>query len=177
MRINYFAAVRVTLGLLPAMLAHGKGHVISISSIGVLSNAPRFSGYNASKAALEAFTRCAGAEYSDRGVQFTVINMPLVRTPMVAPTKIYQQLPLITAQEAADIVCEAIIRQPEHLATRLGIFAKLVNLFAPKLGEIVMNESFKMFPESEAAGGKAVADSRPSPEAVAFASIMRGLHW
>jgi hypothetical protein len=110
-------------------------------------------------------------------VRFTVINMPLVRTPMVAPTKIYQQLPLITAQEAADIVCEAIIRQPERLATRLGIFAQLVGLFTPKLGEIVMNESFKMFPESEAAGGKGRGESRPSAEAIAFASIMRGLHW
>jgi NAD(P)-dependent dehydrogenase (short-subunit alcohol dehydrogenase family) len=177
MRVNYFAAVRVTLGLLPAMLARGAGHVISISSIGVLSNAPRFAAYNASKAALEAFTRCAGAEYSERGVHFTVINMPLVRTPMVAPTKIYEQLPLISVQEAADIVCEAVIRQPQRLATRLGIFAQLVGLFAPKLGEIVMSESFKMFPESEAAGGKTGALARPSAEAVAFATILRGIHW
>ncbi len=70
MRLNYFAAVRLTLGLLPAMVEHGGGHVISISSIGAITNAARFAAYNASKAALEAFTRCAAAEYADRHVSF-----------------------------------------------------------------------------------------------------------
>ena len=121
MRINYFAAVRVTLGLLPAMVRHGAGHVISISSIGVLTNAPRFAGYNASKAALEAFSRCAAAEYTERGIRFTVLNMPLVRTPMAAPTSIYQQFPLLEPEQAATIVCDAIVRKPERVATPLGV--------------------------------------------------------
>jgi NAD(P)-dependent dehydrogenase (short-subunit alcohol dehydrogenase family) len=177
MRLNYFAAVQVTLGILPSMVARGAGHVISISSIGVLSNAPRFAGYNASKAALEAFSRCAAAEYSDRGVRFTVINMPLVRTPMVAPTRIYQQFSLISPEQAADIVCEAIIYHPQRLATRLGIFAQVVGLLTPKVSEIIMNESFKMYPESEAAGGAQGSDTKPSTEALAFASIMKGIHW
>jgi NAD(P)-dependent dehydrogenase (short-subunit alcohol dehydrogenase family) len=177
MRINYFAAVRVTLGLLPAMVARGAGHVISISSIGVLSNAARFAAYNASKAALEAFSRCAGAEYSERGVRFTVINMPLVRTPMVAPTRIYEQFPLISAEQAADLVCEAIIHQPQRLATRLGIFAQLIGLFAPRIGEIIMSESYKMFPDSDAAVGAKEGGARASPEMIAFASLMRGIHW
>jgi NAD(P)-dependent dehydrogenase (short-subunit alcohol dehydrogenase family) len=183
MRINYYAAVRLTLGLLPAMTARGDGHVINISSIGVLSNAPRFSAYVASKAALEAFSRCAAAEYGDRGVRFTVINMPLVRTPMVAPTRIYEQMPLISPEEAADLVSEAMIHQPKRVATRLGIFAQLMNLFAPKVTEIIMTEAFKMFPESEAASGeraklpRPAAAARPSQEMIAFASIMRGIHW
>jgi short-subunit dehydrogenase len=177
MRLNYFAAVQVTLGILPSMVARGAGHVISISSIGVLSNAPRFAGYNASKAALEAFSKCAAAEYSDRGVRFTIINMPLVRTPMVAPTRIYQQFSLISPEQAADIVCEAIIYHPQRLATRLGIFAQVVNFLTPKIAEIIMNESFKMYPESEAAGGTRGSDTKPSAEAIAFASIMKGIHW
>ena len=177
MRINYFAAVRVTLGLLPAMVKRGGGQVISISSIGVLANAARFAAYNASKAALEAFSRCAGAEYSERGVRFTVINMPLVRTPMVAPTRIYEQFPLIPPEEAADLVCEAIIHRPERVATRLGVFAQLVGIFAPKISEIITSESFKMFPESEAAGGPAADGAKASAEMIAFASLMRGLHW
>jgi NAD(P)-dependent dehydrogenase (short-subunit alcohol dehydrogenase family) len=177
MRINYFAAVRVTLGLLPAMVKNGGGHVISISSIGVLSNAVRFAGYNASKAALEAFSRCAGAEYSERGVRFTVINMPLVRTPMVTPTRIYEQFPLIQPAQAADLVCEAIIHQPQRLATRLGIFAQLVGMFAPRIGEVIMSESFRMFPDSAAAGGTPEGSTRASPEMIAFASLMRGIHW
>ncbi len=177
MRINFFAAVRVTLGLLPEMVKNGGGHVINISSIGVLSNAPRFAGYNASKAALEAFSRCAGAEYSERGVRFTVINMPLVRTPMVAPTRIYEQFPLIRAEQAADLVCEAIIHQPQRLATRLGTFAQLVGMFAPRIGEIIMSESFKMFPDSDAAVGAPEGRARASAEMIAFASLMRGIHW
>ena len=177
MCINYFAALRVTLGLLPAMVKRGSGHVISISSIGVLSNAARFAGYNASKAALEAFSRCAAAEYSERGVRFTIINMPLVRTPMVAPTRIYEQLPLMRPERAADLVCEAIVHQPERVATRLGVFAQLLGIFAPKISEIIMSEGFKMFPESEAAGGSPGGSAKASAEMIAFASLMRGLHW
>lgn len=176
MRINYLAAVRVTLGLLPAMAERRHGHVINISSIGVLSNAARFAAYNASKAALESFSRSAAAEYSERGVRFTVINMPLVRTPMVAPTRIYEQFPLIQPEEAADLICEAIIHQPKRVATRLGVFAQLMNLFAPRIAEIVMSEGFRMFPESKAAGGAEQA-ARASPEMIAFASLMRGVHW
>jgi NAD(P)-dependent dehydrogenase (short-subunit alcohol dehydrogenase family) len=179
MRINYFAAVRVTLGLLPAMVEHGDAQVINISSIGVLSNAPRFAGYNASKAALEAFSRCAAAEYSERGIRFTIVNLPLVRTPMVAPTKIYEQFPLIQPEQAAAMICDAIIRRPARLATRLGIFAQLVELFAPEISKVAMSESFKMFPESAAAGGIAQPSGaeQASPEAVALASLMRGIHW
>jgi NAD(P)-dependent dehydrogenase (short-subunit alcohol dehydrogenase family) len=177
MRINYFAAVRVTLGILPAMVERRSGHVISISSIGVLSNAPRFAGYNASKAALEAFTRCAGAEYSDRGVSFTVINMPLVRTPMVAPTRMYAQLALLSPDDAADLVCDAIIHKPQRLSTGLGKFAQLLGLLAPHLSELLMNEAFRMFPESEAAGAPAGSEQHASRETVAFAALMKGIHW
>jgi NAD(P)-dependent dehydrogenase (short-subunit alcohol dehydrogenase family) len=177
MRINYFAAVRVTLGVLPAMVARKSGHVISISSIGVLSNAPRFAAYNASKAALEAFTRCAGAEYSDRGVHFTVVNMPLVRTPMVSPTKLYDRFALLQPEDAADIVCDAIIHRPQRLATRLGNWAQLLGILAPHISELIMNEAFRMFPESEAAGAPAGSEERASREMVAFAALMRGIHW
>jgi NAD(P)-dependent dehydrogenase (short-subunit alcohol dehydrogenase family) len=177
MRINYFAAVRLTLALLPQMVERGSGHVISISSIGVLSNAPRFAAYNASKAAIEAFTRSAGAEYRDRGVSFTVINMPLVRTPMVAPTRMYSQLALLEPREAANLVCEAIIHKPPRLATRMGNLAQILGLFAPRMSELLMNEAFRMFPESEAAGAPIGSEQRASKEMVAFATLMRGVHW
>lgn len=177
MKINYLAAVRVTLGFLPAMVARGSGHVIGISSIGVLSNAPRFAAYNASKAALEAFTRSVGVEYCDRGVESTVINMPLVRTPMVTPTKMYQQLALWRPEQAADLVCDAIIHKPERLATRLGHFAQVMGLLAPRITELLMNEGFKMFPESEAAGAPAGSERQVTREQVAFAALMRGVHW
>ncbi|MDO8419266.1 MAG: SDR family oxidoreductase, partial [Rubrivivax sp.] len=78
MDLNYFGCLRVTMGLLPGMVKKRRGHVVNISSIGVLTNAPRFSAYVASKAALDAWTRCASSEFADQGVTFTTINMPLV---------------------------------------------------------------------------------------------------
>jgi len=176
MRINYLAAVAMTLGVLPGMVRHGAGHVINISSIGVLSNAPRFAGYNASKAALEAFARAAGGEYRSRGVHFTVINMPLVRTPMVAPTRIYAQFPMMEPQEAAELVLDAVVRKPERLTTGLGTLAAVVELLAPRLQRALMGESFRMFPESRAAGGSGSADE-VSPQIVSFASLLRVIHW
>jgi len=177
MRLNYFAAVRMTLALLPAMVQRGGGQVINISSIGVLSNAVRFAAYNASKAALEAFTRCAAAEYSGRGVHFSVVNLPLVRTPMVEPTRIYRQFNLIGPERAADMVCDAIIGRPERLATGLGTLAQLVEVFAPRLGTALMSESFRIFPDSEAAGAAQGSDAIATPDMMAFASLMHGIHW
>lgn len=177
MRINYFAAVRMTLGLLPAMIEHGSGHVISISSIGVITNAARFAAYNASKAALEAFTRCAAAEFSDRNVHFTVINMPLVRTPMVEPTKMYQHFRLLSPEQAADRVCAAVIHRPARIATGLGILAQFVEALAPRLNTAVMSENFTLSPEFGAADAPAESDAKTARVAVGFASLISGGGW
>ena len=180
MQLNYYAVIRLTMALLPSMLARGNGHVVNISSIGVLSNAPRFSGYVASKAAMETWTRCAAAEFADRGVNFTVINMPLVRTPMIAPTKIYEQMPVATPDEAADMIAEAIIDRPKRIATRLGIAAEMLHLVAPRITEVILNTAFRMFPDSAAAAGAPAEggpQAPPTREAVVFASLLRGVHW
>ena len=179
MQLNYFAVVRLTMALMPSLIERG-GHVVNISSIGVLSNAPRFSAYVSSKAAMEAWTRCAAAEYADRGVTFTIINMPLVRTPMIAPTKIYDQVPVATPEEAADMVAEAITDRPKRIATRLGIAAEVLHLVAPRITEVVMNTAYRMFPDSAAAKGEQgekKPEAPPTKEAVMFASILRGVHW
>jgi NAD(P)-dependent dehydrogenase (short-subunit alcohol dehydrogenase family) len=175
MQVNYFGALRLTLALLPSMVARGEGHVISISSIGVLSNAARFAAYNASKAALEAFTRCAAAEYHDRGVSFTVVNMPLVRTAMVAPSRVYERFPLLQPEQAADIVCDAVVRRPERLATPLGRLAQVVEALIPGLNRAVMSENFRLLPESAAAGGSPGAEERLEPEALAVAALLHGV--
>jgi NAD(P)-dependent dehydrogenase (short-subunit alcohol dehydrogenase family) len=181
-QLNYYAAIRLTMALLPSMLERRSGHVVNISSIGVLSNAPRFSGYVASKAAMEAWTRCAAAELADRGVTFTIINMPLVRTPMIAPTKMYDQMPIDTPDDAADMVAEAIIERPKRIATKLGLFSEVLHLAAPRISEVVMNTAYKMFPDSSAAKGDKARDEKPkdvapTPEAALFASLLRGVHW
>jgi NAD(P)-dependent dehydrogenase (short-subunit alcohol dehydrogenase family) len=177
MQLNYFACLRLILRALPSMSRRHSGHVINISSIGVLSNSPRFSAYVSSKAALDAFSRCASAEYSDTGIFFTTINMPLVRTPMIAPTKMYEHVPTITPDEAAEFVKQAVIYRPQRIATRLGIFAQTLHAVAPKIAEIVMNSAFRMFPESPAAMGHAEDQPHVSQEQIAFASLMRGIHW
>jgi short-subunit dehydrogenase len=151
--------------------------VINISSIGVLSNSPRFSAYVASKAALEAFSRSAGAETCERGVQFTIVNFPLVRTPMIAPTRMYEHLPTISPEEATEMIVDAIIHRPVRVATQLGIFAQIVHLIAPRVSQLVMNTGYQMFPDSAAARGAVGGDARPSQEGIALTRVLRGLHW
>jgi NAD(P)-dependent dehydrogenase (short-subunit alcohol dehydrogenase family) len=177
MQLNYFGSLRLILGVLPGMAKRRRGHIINISSIGVLSNAPRFSAYVSSKAALDAFSRCAASEYSDTGICFTTINMPLVRTPMIAPTKMYENVPTITPDEAAAMVKQAVIYKPQRIATRLGIFAQVLHAVAPKVSEIIMNSAFKMFPDSAAAKGVKGHQAAATQEQLAFASLMKGIHW
>ena len=179
MKLNYFSCLRLALGFLPSMQKNHQGHVVNISSIGVLTNAPRFSAYVASKAALDAFARCAAAEFSGEGIHFTTINMPLVRTPMIAPTKMYAKVPAISPEEAAGMVAQAVIGRPKRIATRLGIFMSIIYAIAPKVTEVLMNTAYRLFPDSSAAKGQedGEAQKEVSPEQAAFAEIMRGIHW
>ena len=179
MQLNYFGCLRLIMGFLPTMTQRRRGHIINISSIGVLASSARFSAYVASKAALDAFSRCAQAEFSGKNIAFTTVNMPLVKTPMIAPTKMYDSVPTLTPEEAADLVVKAIIERPSRVATRMGIFAATLNAVAPKAYEVIMNTAFEMFPDSAAAKGdrKALRDESPTNEQVAFAALMRGVHW
>jgi len=179
MQLNYFGSLRLIMGFMPKMTERRKGHIINISSIGVLANSPRFSAYVASKAALDAFSRCAQGELSGKGISFTTINMPLVKTPMIAPTKMYDSIPTLSPDEAADLVVKGIIEKPSRIATRLGIFASVVNALAPKAYEVVMSTAFELFPDSAAAKGdrKGLKDEHASNEQIAFAALMRGVHW
>ncbi len=180
MQLNYFGALRLIMGFLPAMLEQRRGQIINISSIGVLSNAPRFSAYVASKSALDSFAACASSEFLDKGVNFTTINMPLVRTPMIAPTKMYENVPTLSPEQAADLVVEAIVYKPVRIATRLGIAGAICHAAAPRLTQIMLNTAFNMFPDSAAAQGKKGDAARPaelSPEQIAFAQITQGIHW
>ncbi len=179
MQLNYFGSLRLIMGFMPTMTKRRRGHIINISSIGVLASSPRFSAYVASKAALDAFSRCAQGELSGKGISFTTINMPLVKTPMIAPTRMYDSVPTLTPEEAADLVVKGIIERPSRIATRLGIFSALVNAIAPKAYEVIMSTAFELFPDSAAARGdrSALKDETPSHEQIAFAAMMRGVHW
>ncbi len=176
-KINYLGTIKLTMGLLPHMRERKSGLVINVSSIGVQTNPPRFSAYVASKAALDGWTRVAGTETLSDNVHFTTIHMPLVRTPMIAPTKIYDSFPTISPDEAADLICEAIRAKPKHIGTRLGTFGEVAYALAPKAVDQILSTAYKVFPDSAAARGKKDPTEQASTEQVALAHLMRGVHW
>jgi NAD(P)-dependent dehydrogenase (short-subunit alcohol dehydrogenase family) len=176
-QLNYFGAVKLIIGLLPQMRARGFGHIVNISSIGVQTNPPRFSAYVASKAALDAFTRVVASEVVGDGVTFTTIHMPLVRTPMIAPTKLYDAFPTITPEEAADMICEALRTRPKHMGTTLGTTGEVLYALAPGVVDRILHLAYKVFPDSAASRGETETSERASLEQLAMANLMRGVHW
>ena len=191
MQLNYFGPVRLILRLLPTMRVRRSGQIINVSSIGVQTNMPRFSAYVASKSALDAFSRCIASEIIDDNVRITTINMPLVRTPMIAPTKMYDRFPTITPDEAGDMLCDAIIYKPKRIATPVGTLGQVLYAINPKSIDYILNSAYHMFPDSTAAkgdgskreeGAKAASrgagtDEQATRQQLAFAYLMRGVHW
>jgi len=187
MQLNFFGALRLIFGFAPTMLARKQGHIINISSIGVLASPPRFSAYVASKAALDAFSWCAASEFADSNVRFTTVNMPLVRTPMIAPTRLYDAFPALSPDEAAELVMKAVIEKPKRVATGLGLVGAVAQALTPGISEFVLNQAFRLFPDSLAAQGKngedgetAAQDLAGNPVALArklFSQVFSGVHW
>jgi NAD(P)-dependent dehydrogenase (short-subunit alcohol dehydrogenase family) len=178
MQVNYFGSLKLILAFLPGMRARKAGHIINVSSIGAQTNTPRFSAYVASKSALDAFSRCVASELVDDHVQITTIYMPLVRTPMIEPTKMYEYFPTISPDEAAALITGAMISRPKKVATRLGTFGEVLYAVAPKAVDVILNTGYKLFPETAAARGKKEErEETPSSEGIAFAHLMRGVHW
>jgi NAD(P)-dependent dehydrogenase (short-subunit alcohol dehydrogenase family) len=181
MAINYFGAVRLTLALLPHMARRKFGHIVNISSIGVQTNPPRFSAYLGSKAALDAFARVVASETYGDGISFTTIHMPLVRTPMIAPTNIYRAFPTRSPEEAADMVMDALKNRPKHIGTPLGTLGSLAYTVSPRATDAVLHVAFRVFPDSAAArgaaDGAATEMSALSRGARAMARVLPGVHW
>jgi short-subunit dehydrogenase len=171
MQLNYFGPVKLILDLLPVMRERHSGHIINISTMGLQTNTPRFAAYLASKAALDAFSRSIGSEIIGDGVHITTVYMPLVRTPMIAPTKMYDRFPALSPDEAADMITDAIRKRPKRVATALGNLGQLSYAIAPGAQDLVMHEAVKLFPE----GGE--ESDHESAERRAFVRATRGVHW
>jgi thioester reductase-like protein len=176
-QLNYFGAVKLIIGLLPHMRERGSGHIVNVSSIGVQTNPPRFSAYVASKAALDAFTRVVTSEVIGDGVTFTTIHMPLVRTPMIAPTKMYDAFPTLSPEEAADMICEALRTRPKEMGTRLGKFGEVLYSLSPSMVDRLLHLGYRVFPDSAAAKGQQGGEEHVSFEQIAMATLTRGVHW
>ena len=171
MQLNYFGPVKLILDLLPVMRERSSGHIVNVSTMGLQINTPRFAAYLASKAALDAFSRSIGPEIIGDGVHITTVYMPLVRTPMIAPTKIYDHFPMLSPQEAANMICEAIRKRPKRMGTALGSLGQLTYAIAPGAQDLVVNRAYELFPEG---GDQPAVDSA---ERRAFARATRGVHW
>jgi short-subunit dehydrogenase/thioester reductase-like protein len=178
MQLNYFGAIRLVMGLLPKMREQKSGHVVNVSSIGVLTSPPRFSAYVASKAALDAWSNVVSSELISDGVSFTSIHMPLVRTPMIAPTKMYDRFPAITPAQAASKVIKALVERPHEINTKTGNLGSLAHTLAPHVAFRVLHVAYQVFPDSTAARGDS-ADARSERVSVqkALARAFRGVHW
>ncbi|MFI6047913.1 SDR family oxidoreductase [Nocardia sp. NPDC051321] len=166
MAVNYFGAVRLILALLPSMRARRFGHVVNISSIAVQTKVPRFAAYVASKSALDNFSEIAAVENRDAGITFTSVRMPLVRTPMIAPTDLYKSLPVPDPDQAATIVVRALEDRPHRIDTPVGTFAQAVDLLMPSVKRTILHQGFRLFGESTAAQGKKKPNTpkAPTPE-------------
>jgi short-subunit dehydrogenase len=153
MQLNYFAAVRLTLGLLPAMQERRHGHIVNVSTLGVLTRVPRFSAYVASKAALDAFGDSLQAEVLGDEIRVTTIHMPLVRTPMIAPTGVYRGVPAISPDQAAGFVTRAIVERPRRLTPPVGQAMNVADVFAPGVTDWLRHRGFAASKDSRAARG------------------------
>jgi len=137
--LNYYAPLRLIRGLAPGMIERGDGHIINVSTWGVLSEAsPLFAVYNASKAALSTVSRVVETEWGDKGVHSTALYYPLVATPMIAPTKAYQGMPALTPEEAGEWMITAARTRPVRIAPRMAIAAKALDTFGPRWVNAVM---------------------------------------
>jgi NAD(P)-dependent dehydrogenase (short-subunit alcohol dehydrogenase family) len=177
MQLNYFGALRMIMSVLPGMRQRKFGRIINISSIGAQTYPPRFSAYVASKTALDAFSRCAQPEVIGDGVIFTTVHMPLVKTPMTAPTTIYRAFPMITPQQASELVIKGMTGTPRKVTTPLGTLGEVVHAVAPPVADHILGIAYNLFPESAASKGTAGSREQITPEAIAFAHVMRGVYW
>ncbi|MFC6009606.1 SDR family NAD(P)-dependent oxidoreductase [Nocardia lasii] len=162
MAVNYFGAVRMTLALLPQMRERGFGQIVNISSAGVQAATPRFAAYLASKAALDKFAEVAAVETLADGVGFTTIHMPLVRTPMIAPSG--DQGPAESPEWAASTIVRALTERPKRIDVPLGTLAEYGGIFTPKFRDRIMHRYYRALPDSPAAKGESVVEvTAPAP--------------
>jgi len=143
--VNYLGPMALTLGLLPAMVERGGGHVVQVSTIGTQTGAPNFAAYVGAKAACDHFVRTLRLELGRRGVDVTTIHMPLVRTAMIAPSRIYDVFPALTVERAARRIGRAVVRRPLRVAPRWATALELGYVVAPGLLQWVFTRGHEPF--------------------------------
>ena len=175
MAVNYFGSVRMVLALLPHWRERKFGHVVNVSSAGVQASSPKYSAYIPSKAALDAFAEVVGSETLSDHITFTSIHMPLVKTPMIAPSRRLNPMPPITAEHAAAMVVRGLVDKPARIDTPVGTLADVGMYFTPKLSRRVLHQIYLGYPDSAAARGVEASESTPErrPKRPARATVPR----
>jgi thioester reductase-like protein/NADP-dependent 3-hydroxy acid dehydrogenase YdfG len=163
MAVNYFGAVRMVLALLPHWRERRFGHVVNVSSAGVLARNPKYSSYLPTKAALDAFADVVASETLSDHITFTNIHMPLVRTPMIEPSKRLNPVPAISAERAAAMVVRGLVEKPARIDTPMGTLAEAGNYFTPKLSRRILHQLYLGYPDSAAARGISTAEGGDRP--------------
>jgi thioester reductase-like protein/short-subunit dehydrogenase len=153
MAVNYFGSVRMVLALLSHWRERRFGHVVNVSSAGVQASSPKYSAYIPSKAALDAFAEVVGTETLSDHITFTTIHMPLVKTPMIAPSRRLNPVPPITVEHAAAMVVRGLVDKPTRIDTPMGTLADVGMYFTPKLSRRVLHQLYLGYPDSAAARG------------------------
>ena len=141
--INYLAAVRLTLGLMPRFLEQGHGHIVVSTSMSTQIPIPLFSAYLASKSALESFARSVSAELGDRGITTTIVHFPMVRTEMSTATEIYQAMPMMSPRKAAGWLVKAADSRPARVTSITGRVGELGMATAPGVITAVTRPLFR----------------------------------
>jgi short-subunit dehydrogenase len=177
MELNYFGPVKLVLRLVPGMRERGAGQIVNVSTLGVQTNTPRFSAYVASKAALDAFSRCVASEVVDDGVHFSTVYMPLVRTPMSAPTGHYKNFPAKSPDDAADMILDAITSRSKRVSTQFGRFSEVTYATVPMFQDAIVNAGYRLFPEGGDRERAPQEDGELTPEQRAFERATRGAYW
>jgi NAD(P)-dependent dehydrogenase (short-subunit alcohol dehydrogenase family) len=163
MAVNYFGSVRMVLALLPHWRERRFGHVVNVSSAGVQASSPKYSAYIPSKAALDAFAEVVGTETLSDHITFTNIHMPLVKTPMIAPSRRLNPTPPITTEHAAAMVVRGLVEKPARIDTPMGTLADVGMYFTPKLSRRVLHQLYLGYPDSAAARGLDEAPTSKAP--------------
>ena len=170
--LNFLGAVRLIMGFLPGMRAQKQGQILNVSTIGVQVNVPRYGAYIASTAALDAFSRVLAVEALKDGIKVTTIYMPLVKTPMMKSTTIYDAFPMRTAKQAADLIVDGIIHQPKRVATPVGNLFEFAYGVAPNAIDRILNAAYQLYPES---GDKKDQREPEAGEAAMFQKVFKAV--
>jgi NAD(P)-dependent dehydrogenase (short-subunit alcohol dehydrogenase family) len=157
--VNYLGPVRLLMALLPAMRSRRSGHVVNVSTIGVLvPPAARWSAYTASKSAFDVWLRSMAAETHADGVTATSIYMALVHTRMSAPTDDFRFVPGLSPEQAAGLVCRAIVDRPSAITPWWATASALLGLLARGPSEALVRRYDELLPGARGAAKRERAE-------------------